>query len=223
MKLGLIADIHGNIAALEAVLSDMPNVDALICAGDVVGYYPHANQVCDRLRRLCALTIRGNHDAYVTGQLTADPEKAAAYRTAWTHDHLDRDHLAWLATLPIEMHFQWGGQQVRVRHASLWDEETYLYPDSPALADVQLERSEILIVGHTHHPFVRKCGEGLLINPGSVGQPRDWNPLASCAVLDVESRTACHRRVAYDVAGLQRSLAQMNWEAKTIEILSRTR
>jgi putative phosphoesterase len=222
MRVALIADIHGNVAALDAVLHDMLPVDFVICAGDVVGYYPFPNEVCDRLRRICAWVVRGNHDAYVTGHLTPDPVKAAAYRTEWTREHLDRDHLAWLNTLPVEIKFQWGEQRVRVRHASPWDEETYLYPDSPKLADVRLDGTEMLVVGHTHHPLSRECGEGLLINPGSVGQPRDWNPLASYAVLDVESRTATHCRVAYDVAGLQRQLSGMDWDLKTIEILSRT-
>jgi putative phosphoesterase len=223
MKIALLADIHGNLAALEAVLNGMPPVDVMVCAGDVVGYYPYPNQVCDRLRQLGAWVVRGNHDAYVTGQLPPNPEKVGAYRTLWTRSNLRGDHLAWLNALPVEIRFQWGGQRVRARHASPWDEETYLYPDSPYLPDLQLEGSEILIVGHTHYPLARQCGEGLLINPGSVGQPRDWNPLASYAVLDAGSRTVSHHRVAYDVAGLQGVLSQMNWEPKTIEILSRTR
>jgi putative phosphoesterase len=223
MKIGLLADIHGNIAALEAVLSDMPKLDAVMCAGDVVGYYPYANEVCDRLRQLGAWVVRGNHDAYVTGQLPADPEKASAYRTEWTRGKLDRDHFAWLNALPVEIGFQWGEQHLRLRHASPWDEETYLYPDSPELSNVELDGSEILVVGHTHYPLARQCGDGLLINPGSVGQPRDWNPLAAYAVLDIETRTVSHHRVAYDVAGLQRELSQMNWESKSIEMLSRMR
>jgi putative phosphoesterase len=223
MKIGLIADIHGNIAALEAVLTDMPPVDAVLCAGDVVGYYPYPDQVCDRLRQLGAWVVRGNHDAYVTGQLPFDPEKGCAYRTAWTRENLEPGHLAWLKALPVEIDFNWGGRRVRLRHASPWDEETYLYPDSPALGDVKLNAGEILVVGHTHHPLVTQCREGLLINPGSVGQPRDWNPLASYAVLELESCTVNHQRVGYDVAGLQRELSEMGWETKTIQILSRTR
>jgi putative phosphoesterase len=223
MKLGLIADVHGNIAALEAVLTDMPPVDAVLCAGDVVGYYPHPNQVCDRLRRLGAWVVRGNHDAYVSEHLPFDQANDRAYRATWTRRHLEPGHLAWLKTLPVEIDFKWGGRRVRLRHASPWDEETYLYPDSPALRDLKLNAAEILVVGHTHHPLAMHCGEGLLVNPGSIGQPRDWNPLASYAVLELESCAVSHRRVAYDVAGLQRELMEMGWETKTIQVLSRER
>lgn len=220
---GALADIHGNLAALEAVMCDMPPVDALICAGDITGYYPHSNQVCALVRELGAAVIRGNHDAYVTRQLAPDPAKVDAYRTEWIRKRLEPDHLKWLASLPVEIRFQWGERQLHVRHASPWDEETYLYPDSPDLSRVQLAACEILLVGHTHHPMIKICGEGLLINPGSVGQPRDWNPMASYVLVNSETAAVTQRRVPYDVARLQGELAAMGWDAKAIEILSRTR
>jgi putative phosphoesterase len=201
----------------------MPPVDVLVCAGDVIGYYPYSNEVCERIRGIEAAVVRGNHDAYVTGLLPPDPAKIGAYRTDWIRERLDESHLRWLKSLPIEMHFQWGPGRLCIRHASPWDEETYLYPDSPHLDRVRLQAGEILLLGHTHRPLVRACGDGLLVNPGSVGQPRDWNPMAAYALLDTETGSVTLRRVPYDVAGLQRELTQMNWEAGTIEILSRSR
>jgi putative phosphoesterase len=222
MKLGLIADIHGNIAALDAVLQDMPQVDALICAGDVVGYYPHANEACHRLRELGAHVVRGNHDIYVAALPDPDVVRLGSYRIEWTRAQLTPENLQWLSELPPELRFEWNGQRVRVRHASPWDEETYLYPDSPELDGLELEGSEILVLGHTHHPLVRQCGDALLINPGSVGQPRDRNPRPSYAILEVETREVCHRRATYDVERFEEELRQLNWEAGTIGILSRT-
>jgi len=220
---GALADIHGNLPALEAVVQDMPPVDALICSGDITGYYPYSNQVCAIVRGMGAAVVRGNHDAYVTRQLVPDPAKVDAYRTEWIRERLEPDHLKWLASLPVEIRFQFGTRRLYVRHASPWDEETYLYPDSPELSNVQLTPGEILVVGHTHHPMVKTCGGGLLINPGSVGQPRDWNPSAAYMLVNTETGSVTQRRVAYDVAKLQSALAAMGWDAKAIGILSRTR
>lgn len=86
MKLAIIADIHGNKPALEAVLRAAPPVDAWICAGDVVGYYPDVNEVCEILYGLRAFVVRGNHDAYVTRELLPNDQRAAAYRTDWTRN-----------------------------------------------------------------------------------------------------------------------------------------
>ena len=223
MKIGLIADVHANLLALKSVIDDMPSAELWICAGDVVGYYPDINDVCDLLRRLGALVIRGNHDAYVTGNLSPNPDRKSAYRTEWSRENLEPSNLAWLASLPVERTFQMGETSIRVRHASPWDEETYVYPDSPHLNKISLESNEIMILGHTHHPMLVRCGQGTLVNPGSVGQPRDWNPLASYAVLDTDTHETSFRRVSYDVAGLQERLSKLKWDSSTVSILSRTR
>ncbi len=223
MRIGLISDVHSNLSALEAVLADMGNVDVLICAGDVVGYYADPNEVCELLRQKGAWTIRGNHDAYVLGILAPEPEHADAYRTDWTRQMLGPENRSWLASLPIELSFRWNGNAVRIRHASPWDEETYLYKDSPRLNDIVLAEDEILILGHTHHPMESICGNGKLVNPGSVGQPRDWRPSASYAILDEGSGAVEFRRVAYDVKALQCRLEANGWPKAMIDILSRCR
>jgi putative phosphoesterase len=221
LKVAVLADIHANLPALEAVLEDLPPVDARVICGDIVGYYPDADPVCDLLRGLDAHVIRGNHDAYVIGALAPAPEYAAAYKTDWTRAHLSAVNLRWLAGLPVELSFRWDDLKVTARHASPWDEESYLYADSPRLAEVVLQRGEMLLLGHTHHPMQVAAGEGRILNPGSVGQPRDWNPLASYAVLDTRERTAQLRRVAYDVGAFQARLKALGWDATLIDILSR--
>ena len=221
MKVALLADIHANLPALAAVLDDLPQVDAVVCLGDVVGYYADPNEVCGLLRKFKIPTIRGNHDAYILGQLTPHPDRVAAYRTKWTREHLQPDHLAWLRSLPTSLEFRWGKMLVRLRHATPWDEEGYLYPDSD-LNEIRLGPNEFLALGHTHWPMLRPCGEGFVLNPGSVGQPRDCNPMASYAILDCDSGSVDFRRVHYDVAGLQERLRQLGWGPATIDILSRT-
>jgi len=221
--IALIADIHANLPALQAVLADMPKVDRMVCLGDMVGYYPDCNAVCAHVRALDAVVIRGNHDAYVTGALEPAPERRDAYRTDWTRAALEPSHLAWLRGLPATARLAFDSITLTLRHANPWDEERYLYPDSPLLDHLWLEAGSILAVGHTHRPMTSRVGDGLLVNPGSVGQPRDWNPLASYAVLELPSAEVSIRRVAYDVPAYQRKLAAQKLPQSSIDILSRTK
>jgi len=221
MLIGLISDLHANLPALEAVLADMPPVDRLICTGDIVGYYADPNAVCERLRKLDVLTIRGNHDAYVIGALEPSAERRTAYRTDWTRDQLAQDNMDWLQALPTQAHLQADQYLLILRHANPWDEETYLYPDSPRLQEISLATNEIMVVGHTHHPMRHAAGGGLIVNPGSVGQPRDWNPQAAYAIFDSVSNAIDFRRVSYDVAKLQQHLRDLGWDPAMTEILSR--
>jgi len=122
------------------------------------------------------------------------------------------------------MAFRWGPSRVRVRHANPWDEELYLYPDSEAsLRRIALDPGEFLVVGHTHRPMTVRCGAGLLVNPGSVGQPRDWSPLAAYTILDTLTGEVVSRRVAYDTSTLQDRLTAGGWDPAMVSILTRTR
>jgi putative phosphoesterase len=223
MKIAIISDIHSNANALNAVLADMTNVDTIFCAGDIVGYYADPNEVCELLRQAGNVTIRGNHDAYVMGELAPREGPRAAYRTDWTREVLTKDNHAWLATLSVEVSLELDGKQIKFRHASPWDEETYLYPDSKRLQDIHLEVREILILGHTHWPMAVHCGEGILINPGSVGQPRDWSPMASYVILDTRTLKFEFRRVSYDVEKLQERLARQGWDHYAISVLNKSK
>ena len=224
MKIGLISDIHANLPALKAVLKDMPSLDLLMCAGDIVGYYPDVNEVCDLLREKRAVAIQGNHDAYVIGRMRPDPKRQSAYRTNWTRNRLRPDNFHWLASLPVEMVFSFGNKTLHLRHANPWDEEGYIYRNSRQfLKKIKLPVNEYLVLGHTHHPMFVKCGKGFIVNPGSVGQPRDYNPKASYAIFDSKKGSVLFRRVSYNFSLLQKRLAGSKWNSKSISILSRTR
>ncbi|MEA2236554.1 MAG: hypothetical protein QOC81_1278 [Thermoanaerobaculia bacterium] len=223
MLVALISDIHANLDALKAVMDAIPDVDRILCCGDIVGYYDKPNEVCALLRNRDVHCIRGNHDAYVLGALVPDATRRQAYRTDWTREVLEKDHLDWLRGLPVELSFAESGTTLRMRHASPWDEETYLYRDATAaLARLNLEPGEILAVGHTHYPLHIPAGDGWLLNPGSVGQPRDRDPRSCYALLDLETNSVEHHRVSYDVSAMQQRLAEQDWDPKMIAILSRT-
>lgn len=224
MRIALISDIHANLAALEAVLADVPGVDRIVCCGDLVEYYDQPNEVCARLRELEIPCIRGNHDAYTIGALPEKEAHRAAFRTDWTRETLHETHFAWLESLDVELRVEADGRRLRVRHASPWDEETYLYPDSHELFErIELAPGEILAVGHTHRPLHVAIGDGWLVNPGSVGQPRDGDPRAAYAVVDMVTGAVEHRRVTYDVSAVQRRLEAKGWDPQIVAILSRTR
>lgn len=216
----ILSDVHANFWALQAVLQQRRNDEPIICAGDIVGYYAEPNECCDILRESGAIVVRGNHDAYVVGDLTPKPANREKYRTDWTIECLRPDNLAWLRSLPQTIRISTAGIKIILRHANPKDEETYLYPDSD-LRPFSQEPGVLLIVGHTHHPMLRAAGEGMVLNPGSVGQPRDRNPAAAYARLSLPSGGVEFLRAKYDVVNYQATLRARGWSEETVSILSR--
>jgi len=217
MKVGVISDIHGNDIALRAVLADMPTVDGLVCAGDVVGYNPgHAacveairspetGPVADSAAALLdgtVPTVQGNHDrAVATGRAPGFNHMAEA-GVEHAREQLDDDQLAWLDELPEERHVCDG--RVKIVHGHPDDPDHYTRPDEfgPELLDGE----EVLIMGHTHIQHHEVYDVGVVMNPGSVGQPRDRDPKAAYAVVDLDERTVEERRVDYDTDAVIRAV-----------------
>lgn len=198
-RLGVISDVHANHVALEAVLADLPPVDQIVCAGDVVGYYPWPGDCVDRLREADVPTIQGNHDrAVVTGE-TGRLNPMATAGIEYARGELTDDHVAWLRELPVSREVADG--RVTVVHG---------HPDDP---DHYTSRSEVdigllgdadaLVLGHTHVQFTEYVDGGVVLNPGSVGQPRDGDPRAAYSVLDLDTLTVEEHRVEYDIERVQ--------------------
>jgi diadenosine tetraphosphatase ApaH/serine/threonine PP2A family protein phosphatase len=221
MQVAIVSDIHGNRHAFQAVLEDIaagPAVEVW-CLGDVVGYGADPNDCCALAREHCAVVLAGNHDLAVTGELPLDEfSRGAAIAARWTQEILDADHMDWLAKLRPE------GEErdVGLFHASPRD-PIWEYVLSALLAELCLDhqRRRVCLVGHSHVAlsFVRSEGElttgearrggdsepvgdgEWLLNPGSVGQPRDGDPRAAWLLLDTATWTATWKRTEYDVAG----------------------
>jgi diadenosine tetraphosphatase ApaH/serine/threonine PP2A family protein phosphatase len=240
VRVAAISDIHANLPALEAVIEavDAVGVEEIWCLGDVVGYGAEPDECADLVRERCTVCLVGNHDLAVLGALdVASFSEAAAEAVAWTKDNVTERTLELLRELePIGLR-----QGIALFHASPRDpvwEYVLSAEQADACMDVQPER--ITLIGHSHVSlfFTRPSGpeqdqdirgaqssddtlldlaEGRwLINPGSVGQPRDGDPRAAWLELDTEERTARFHRVGYDVeraaasisaAGLPRRLA----------------
>jgi predicted phosphodiesterase len=237
MRIAVISDVHSNLLALDAVLASAGAVDAIWHLGDVVGYGPEPDAVVDRLSAVGAVGVRGNHDAAACGGAEIEwfnPDARSAME--WTREVISERTRAWLDNLPERREIA----GFTLVHGSgrdpIWE-----YVTSPAAAHASLAAMDTThgINGHTHIPVaylvvgdragrvgperlmhdapVNLGGGRLLLNPGSVGQPRDGDPRASYLILDTDAGTAGWERVPYDVAavgsamraaGLPRRLAE---------------
>ncbi|WP_158058518.1 metallophosphoesterase family protein [Halorussus halophilus] len=202
MKVGVLSDVHSNRVALDAVLADMPDVDALVCAGDVVGYNPWPGDCIDTLREREIPTVMGNHDRAVASDSGFRFNDMAAAGVEHAKQRLSESQLAWLESLPTTR--REFGDRVYVVHGHPNDPDHYTRPEefSPDL----LGDEDVLIMGHTHIQHHEVYDEGIVMNPGSVGQPRDRNPEAAYAVLDLDDLSVEEQRVSYDVEDVQRAV-----------------
>ena len=207
MKLALLSDIHGNHHALSAVLNAIKfqNVDTLLIAGDFVGYYFWPLEVFQLLESWNVVAVRGNHDKML--------EKAKNDRNFLRRivekfgtgisvalDQLDREKISWLINLPDSLEYEIEGEKILLCHGSPWDADEYIYPDSEGEFFEGYIRLDVtwVVQGHTHYPMIKNYGKVTVINPGSVGQPRNRQLGAQWALLDTESDKIEHFCEQYD-------------------------
>jgi len=216
MKVGVVSDIHSNLVALEAVLADMPDVDRLVCAGDVVGYNAWPAECVDVLRERNVPTVMGNHDRMVATGRNFRGNGMAQAGVEYADAELNDVQRTWVENLPRERTFADG--RLKVVHDHPEDQDRYTYPDefSPAL----LGDEDALVLGHTHVQHHERYDEGVVVNPGSVGQPRDRNPRAAYAVLDLENLSVEERRVEYDVERVADAVRAAGLPSRTAERLA---
>jgi putative phosphoesterase len=217
MKIGLLADIHGNVCALEAALGVLRDADILICAGDLVGYYPFANEVCTLIREKKVICIRGNHDAMFSGLIPCEKKAWQAYRFDYLEKIIKDENRKWLAELPVKMELHVDALKIIIRHASPWDEITYLYQDSDAIKKICLEKNELLCVGHTHRRMDQSAGRGRIINPGSVGLPRDGRGVGSVLLYDTVTANAEFIDINIDLRLLTKKFERHNWDKDLLD------
>jgi predicted phosphodiesterase len=226
MRIAVLSDIHGNLHALEAVLADVEREDVheIWCLGDVVGYGADPNDCCERLRRHADLVLCGNHDMAVTGELSLEEfSRGAAIAARWTQEVLDPLHVSWLRRRTPSAE----AREIALYHASPRD-PVWEYVLSSLLAELCFDAMarRIALVGHSHVAlsFVRPEGEAAtgeprrggdavdistgewILNPGSVGQPRDGDARAAWLLLDLDLWRAQWRRTEYDISGAQAAI-----------------
>ena len=198
MRVGLVSDIHGNRVALETVLDELPAVDRLFCAGDVVGYNPWPAACVETIRERGVPTVMGNHDRATASDTNFRFNQMAAAGVRHAREELDEEAMAWLADLPEERSLLDG--RVCVVHGHPNNPDHYTYPEEfgPDLLDAA-GNPDLLVMGHTHVQHHEVYDEGIVCNPGSVGQPRDDDPRAAFAVVDLDEHEVTEHRVSYDI------------------------
>lgn len=219
MRIGIISDVHSNLPALECVLEALKteNIDKIVHAGDIVGYNPYPNEVIEVIRNAEIISILGNHDRAVNSADTIGLNLYAAQAVYWTVDMLKKESASYLKKLKHREFLNFAQKNIAIIHGSPWNDDEYVYEHELTARFLNKVNADILIYGHTHVPCVKRFSTGIIINPGSVGQPRDGNSKASYAVLDLDEWHAEIKRIGYNVkavaediekAGLPMFLAQ---------------
>jgi predicted phosphodiesterase len=230
MRILILSDLHANITALEAALDAATGRwEMAVCLGDVVGYGPDPMQVSSKIRKLSAHTIRGNHDKAVAGLVTTDDFNPVAKAAVdWTRTQLSAENLQWLASLPPG---PLSADGIVLVHGAFQDEDEYVFTPAQALEGLLDSSADVTFFGHTHHqggfsyhnsnlevlqirPRPTESFAALrieperryLLNPGSIGQPRDGDARAAFAIADLDHRTVEFWRVPYEVAAVQKRM-----------------
>lgn len=205
MRTAVIADPHSNLTALVSVLEEMADrgLDDILLAGDLVGYGPDPNEVVRLISAKGITSIRGNHDRASVNREFRGMNPHAASAAEWTSNMLEEKTLDVLRTLPDYLLINLGNRRIGLHHGSPRDPDEYIF-NSHLARDFLIESDvDILIVGHTHVPLVAREDEKLFLNPGAVGQPRDGDPKASFAELDLDTLEVEIVRVPYDIGSVQ--------------------
>jgi diadenosine tetraphosphatase ApaH/serine/threonine PP2A family protein phosphatase len=231
LRILLLSDIHANLEALEACMASAPAYDFVANLGDVVGYGASPNEVIDRSRELGNIFVRGNHDKAATGLLELeDFNPMAAAAAIWTRDQLTSEHHEWLRALPRGPLPLEKFPEVQLVHGSPGDEDAYVVSIGDALVPLITLTTPITFFGHTHlqggffangssadgfRPEYKtvakpesvalqlKSNTRYLINPGSVGQPRDGDWRAAFALFDTEAQVVHFHRTPYNLKAAQ--------------------
>jgi diadenosine tetraphosphatase ApaH/serine/threonine PP2A family protein phosphatase len=239
MRALVISDIHANLPALEAVLADAPQFDAAWCLGDLVGYGPDPNECVERIAGLPNLhCIMGNHDAAAVGVIEVDAFNPDARKTVlWTRERLTPANKEYLKNLPDRIKLEF----ITLVHGSpfkpIWE---YLLDTRSATISFEFYDTPYCFVGHTHLPVLFHLPDDrttaqlivpehvsqmtlaprVILNPGSVGQPRDRDPRSAYAILDTADFTWEWHRVQYNIQGVQERMGKENLPERFISRLS---
>lgn len=242
MRILLLSDIHSNLEALEACLAVAPARDAIVNLGDIVGYAASPNEVTARVRELGGTFVRGNHDKVVAGlEDVGTFNPIAGMAALWNREHLTPEHLEWLAALPKGPVADEAIPGIQFVHGAPDDEDRYVVTIQDAVGTLATSNVSVTFFGHTHiqglvslhggfaesinpeYPtignqeswdFQLETGSTYMINPGSIGQPRDGDWRAAFALFDTETRVVTFYRVPYDLRSAQEKIFAANLPAR---------
>lgn len=205
MRLLVVSDIHGNLTAFRGVLAAAGDHDLVLCAGDIVGYGPEPGGCVDTVRGLNVRCVAGNHDVEVTTGESFGSNPYAAKAINIHRGLLGAGQKRWLRGLPSSLELEFEGFRLAVFHGSpIHPLREYVFPMEAQMRGegfLESTGADIIILGHTHVPYMVKTSSGTVVNPGSVGQPRDGDPRASYALVDLSGNgvEVANERDEYDI------------------------
>jgi putative phosphoesterase len=232
VKLALLGDIHGNRSALQAVLTAATSsgVETLLITGDLVGYYDAPLAVMDILQSWTRHVVRGNHEDMLNAARSdagflaqVDARYGTGLRSAI--EQLSGKQLDELCNLPHPLELVIDGCRILLCHGAPWDNNQYVYPEAqPELLErCAKQEFDLIVLGHSHYPMTHRIGKMLVVNPGSVGQPRNRKPGAQWAIFDTGSRSLEFCNESYDTSALVQECKQKHPELPYLaDVLIRT-
>ena len=229
MKIAILSDIHANSFALQSVLNeiDRQKIQKLIILGDIFGYYPWAVETYQMLSSRTATAIKGNHDVLVLQKDMPNP-CPPYWRAAKDNERTLKEKcpaaITWLKNLDLKMEMAIEDISFSLFHGTPDDpSEGRFFPDNEETYPWFPKKREILLLGHTHYPLEKSFPEGgMIINPGSVGQPRDGDPNSSWCILETKNLSVNWQRTKYNYQEPIELLEKMNWDRRSIAALQKT-
>ena len=204
MKIAIISDVHANFPALDAISNELENVDAIIHAGDLIGYNPFPNRTIEIFRRLQIISVAGNHDRGIKSPDMFNFCTSSLEVLKWTAERLTKENETYINQLPIEQQLIIDDYKILVVHGAPNHPNRYIYPTDLTLELIEDVSDEVdmLVWGHTHYPIMTKIEGVILLNPGSVGQPRDGDWRASYAIFNTTNSSIEFQRREYNIQTL---------------------
>lgn len=224
MTIALISDIHANFFYFQVILKELEqyNPSQIFCLGDMVGYYDQPNEVIDLIKEKNITCIKGNHEKYLLNELAYDHSKENIYRIKTQRESLTQDNYTFLKNLPNDIIIELYGKQFYMTHSLPNDCITYLH-DLKKIDRKALAKYDYYCFGHTHVPIISYQYGTYILNPGSVGQPRDYSQKPSFIILDLEKDEVTLKKISVPYLAYSQLLETNNFDNALISILERDR
>ncbi|WP_148789762.1 metallophosphoesterase family protein [Campylobacter concisus] len=222
MKIALISDVHSNFLYLQKVLEHIDSCGAtqVYCLGDLIGYYDEPNQVIDVIRKRNITCIKGNHEKYLLGDLEYNSDKEIIYGFKKQKQEITKDNFNFLKTLKDEIVLEISNKKIYMTHSLPGNIESYLY-DIGMIDSNFLKYCDYYCFGHTHIPSILYKNGTCVINPGSVGQPRDYTKQSSYAIIDFQKNNVLIQKVDQDYEFFSKKMICCGYHSSLIKILKR--
>lgn len=222
MKIALISDIHANAFYFKTLLENIKKekVDKIVCLGDLIGYYNAPNEVINICRDNNIICIQGNHEEYILGTLKYRKEKENIYNIEEHKKILSIENHIFIEQMPRELVIEYEGITMYCTHALPDNSAKYLYSPNEMI-DKYIKGYDYYCSGHTHIAYIQYKKGTCLINPGSIGQPRDYSTIPSYALINMKSRDVTIKKIEVDVEAYVKDLREESMNKELIDILMR--